>query len=326
MTTLGETAFTLEEWAKRLDPKGKVDKIVEILNQTNEVLDDMLFVEGNLPTGHRTTMRTGLPTVTWRKLNQGVQPSKSTSVQVDDACGMCEGYAEVDKALADLNGNTAAFRLSEDLAFMEAFNQEMATKIFYGDYSLSPEEPLGLGPRFPYSDAPNVVNLGGSGSDVTSLWLVVWGANTVHGIFPKGSKAGLSHDDKGQVTLEDSNGGKYEGYRTHYKWDNGLTVRDWRYVVRCCNIETAGTANNLLDSLTDLITAVNLIPSLSMGKPVFYCNKTLKTQFDVAAYNKVTPAIYAEDVGGKPVTKFMQIPIRRCDAILDTETALTATP
>ncbi|WP_337238094.1 major capsid protein, partial [Salmonella enterica] len=72
-----------------------------------------------------------------------------------------------------------------------------------------------------------------------SIWLVVWGENTVHGIFPKGQKAGIQMEDKGQVTLKDVNGGKYEGYRTHYKWDNGLALRDWRYVVRIANIDVS---------------------------------------------------------------------------------------
>ncbi len=326
MPELGNTAFTLEEWGKRLNPGGKIDTIIEILKKTNEVLDDMMFVEGNLATGHRTTMRTGLPSVTWRKLNQGVQPSKSTTVQVVDACWMCEGYAEVVKSLAELNGNTSAFRLSEDLSFMEAFNQEMATKVFYGDHTLAAEEPLGLAPRYPYLDSPNVIDFGGSGVDLTSIWLVSWGANTIHGIFPKGSKAGLQHSDKGQVTLEDSVGGRYEGYRTHYKWDTGLCVRDWRYAVRMCNIAATGTTNNIISNLVDMVKAVNLVPNLNFGRTVIYCNKTIKTQFDVAAYNKVTPAIYTEDAGGKSITKFMQIPIRRCDAITDAETALVATP
>ena len=56
--------------------------IIELLSQTNEILDDMLVVEGNLPTGHQTTIRTGLPQATWRLLNQGVQPGKSTTALV----------------------------------------------------------------------------------------------------------------------------------------------------------------------------------------------------------------------------------------------------
>ena len=108
----------------------------------------MTYVEGNLPTGHKTTIRTGLPSAAWRMLNYGVQPSKSDTAQITDACGMLEAYAEVDKALVELNGNAAAFRLSEDRAFLEAMNQEMASTLFYGNEKTHPATFTGLAPRF----------------------------------------------------------------------------------------------------------------------------------------------------------------------------------
>lgn len=185
-------------------------------------------------------MRTGLPSATWRMLNYGVPPSKSTTAQVTDTVGMLETYSEVDKELADLNGQTAEFLLSESLAFLESMNQEMAETLIYGDTTVHPQRFTGLSARFNSLAAKNGVNIidaGGTGSNLTSIWLVVWGENTVHGLFPKGSKAGLQQEHKGQVTLEDENGGKYEGYRTHFQWKNGLTVRDWRYVVRIANID-----------------------------------------------------------------------------------------
>src|SRR5688572_11079630 len=148
MSTLAVTHPTLLDVARRLDPKGKVDTIVEILNQTNEALDDMVFLEGNLPTGHKTTMRSGLPQPTWRKLYGFVQPTKSRTVQVTDNCGMMEAYAEVDKALADLNGNTAAFRMSEDRAYVEGMAQEAAQSLFYANEATAPEEFTGLAPRY----------------------------------------------------------------------------------------------------------------------------------------------------------------------------------
>ena len=99
MATLAVTNPTLLDLARVTDPDGSIAAVVEILNETNEVLADMSWVEGNLPTGHRTTVRTGIPTPTWRKLYGGVQPNKSTTVQVTDNTGMLEAYAEVDKAL-----------------------------------------------------------------------------------------------------------------------------------------------------------------------------------------------------------------------------------
>jgi len=332
MSVLATTHPTLLDFSKRLDPNGKIDTIVEMLTQTNEILEDMVWQEGNLPTGHRTTMRTGLPTPTWRKLYGGVQPSKSRTVQVTDSCGMLEAYAEVDKALADLNGNTAAFRLSEERAHIEGMNQEFASSLFYANEATSPEEITGFAPRFNDQSAENGENILTSAAtpdstDNTSIWLVVWGPNTVHGIFPKGSMAGLQHNDKGQVTIEsvDGAGGRMEAYRSHYRWDCGLSVRDWRYVVRINfdleDIIAAGTSGPVLSDLMG--KAIRRIPSLGMGRPAFYANRDSLDALDLQANNKANLAFQTvEDAQGKLVTKFRGIPIRRCDALLSTESGI----
>ena len=332
MSTLASTHPTLLDITKRLDPQGKVDTIAELLSQTNEVLDDMVWIEGNLPTGHRTTVRSGLPTPTWRKLYGGVQPTKSRTVQVTDGCGMLEAYAEVDKALADLNGNTGAFRLSEDRAHIEGMNTEFAQTLFYGSESNEPEAFTGFGARFNDQAAENGSNIITSaadpdGTDNTSIYLVVWGPNTVHGIYPKGSKAGLNMEDKGQVTIEnvDGNGGRMEAYRTHYRWDCGLSVRDWRYVVRI-NIDQEDLVKNAASGpdLVDLMTqAVELIPTLSMGRPAFYCNRTVRSFLRRQIANKVAAStLTMEQVAGKHVTMFDGIPVRRCDSITNTESGI----
>lgn len=323
MAIKSTNALTLADWAKRTDPDGKVPTIVELLSQTNPVLTDMLFVEGNLPTGHRTTVRTGLPAATWRLLNYGVPSSKSTTAQVTDSTGMLETYAEIDKALADLNGNTAEFRLSEDNAFLEAMNQTMAETIFYGDTRINPQRFTGLSARYndkSAKNAQNIVDAGGTGSNLTSVWLVVWGSNTVHGIFPKGQKAGLNHQDLGEKTLKDPNGGQYQGYRTHYKWDNGLTVRDWRYAVRIANIDTTKLGADDGPNLAKLmVQALHRIPNLQMGKAVFYMNRDAAEYLDIQATEKASLAISVKETEGVCWTSFRGVPVRTCDALLSTE-------
>jgi len=331
MALIGSTVATLGDIAKRLDKDGKIDKIVELLSETNEVLDDMLFQEGNLPTGHKTTIRTGLPEVAWRLLNYGVPQSKSQTQQITDTCGMLEAYAEVDKALADLNNNTAAFRLSEDQAFLQAMNKEMASTLFYGDTAKNPERFLGLAPRFATLDktkaatAENVINAGGSGDDLTSIWLTAWGANTVFGIYPKGSKAGFQHTDLGEVTLQTTlaNGstGQYQGYRTHYKWDIGLVVRDWRYIVRIANIKLSTiTDDNLIKYM---IQASELLPDEHLGRPVWYMNRSTRTRLRLAKTNKSNVQLTPETVEGKKVLTFDGIPVKRCDGITCTESTIS---
>ena len=333
MAALSVTNPTLADVAKRMDPDGRIDTIVEILNETNEVLDDMTMLEGNLPTGHRTTIRTGLPTPTWRKLYGGVQPTKSTTVQVTDNTGQLEAYAEVDKALADLNGNTAAFRLSEDRSHLEGMNQEYVDTLFFGDESTAPEEFTGFAPRFnslSAANGDNIISGGGSGSDNTSIWLVVWGPNTCHGIYPKGSVGGLEMTDKGQVTIEDvdGSGGRMEAYRTHYKWCGGLCVRDWRYVVRIANIDKSNLTKDVSGSsadLTDLMAqAIELIPSLGLGRPAFYCSRTIKSFLRRQIASKVSSStLTMEQVGGKSVVTYDGIPVRRTDALAPDEAAVS---
>lgn len=329
MAIIGNTALTLVDWARRQDPDGKIAKIAELLNLTNEVLDDMLWVEGNLPTGHRTTIRTGLPSATWRLLNYGVVPSKATTTQVTDACGMLEAYSEIDKSLADLNGNTAEFRLSEDKAFIEAMNQQFCTTLFYGNSTTTPASFTGLSARYPTVNpatalnAQNVFDGGGTASTNTSIWLVVWDENTVSGIFPKGGFGGLKHEDLGEQTLYDYNVNKLQGYRTHYKWDCGLTLRDWRYVVRIANIDVtlltknAASGTDLIDQMT---AALERVQSLKMGRPVFYCSRLIKSFLRRQIANKVLQSTLQMDtVSGKHVMTFGDVPVRRVDAILNTE-------
>ena len=331
MATLSVIHPTLLDVAKRLDPDGKVDTIVEILSETNEVLEDMVWMEGNLPTGHRTTIRSGLPTPTWRKLYGGVQPAKSRTVQVTDTCGMLEAYAEVDKALADLNGNTAAFRLSEDRAHIEGMNIEFASSLFYASEATAPEEITGFAPRFNSLAAENAQNIiqnaSIEGSDNASMYLICWGSNTVHGIYPKGSVGGLQMSDKGQVTIEnvDGSGGRMEAYRTHYRWDCGLSVRDWRYVVRIQYDQEdlkgdATSGPKLIDLMTQALDAP---PNLTAGRPAFYMNRRARSFLRRQMLEKIAGStLTMEQIGGKMVMMFAGIPVRRCDALLNTETAV----
>lgn len=330
MAALSSTNPTLLDIAKRSDPDGKVTTdIVEILNETNEILLDMTVLEGNLPTGHRTTIRTGLPSVTWRKFNQGVQPSKSTTAQITHNCGMLEAYAEVDAALVQLNGNTAAFRMSEEASFIEAMGQEMADTLFYGNEGTEPEAFTGLSPYYNSLSAANQENIirgGGSGADNASIWLVGWSARTVHGIVPKGSKAGLQMEDKGKVTIENADGssGRMEAFRTHYRWDLGLALRDWRYVVRIANIDkslltsvyTAGAFTSGAHLPNLMYQAIRRLPSRANCRPVFYMSRdivtTLQQQLSAAVQQS---SLDVRDVGGVPTETFQAIPIRRVDAL-----------
>ena len=336
MATIGTGQLTLVDWAKRLDPNGNVPAVAELLSQTNDVLEDCVFTEGNLPTGHRVVIRTGLPTVYWRMLNAGVPTSKSTTAQVDESCGMMEARSHIDVRLAKLNGNTAAFRLSEDTAFIEAMNQLQCETLFYGNPGVDPKTYLGLATRYGTisgaGNAQNILDAGGTGSDNTSVYLVVWGDQTVFCPFPKGSQAGLQHKDLGEESVPDADGNYYQALRTLYQWENGLVVKDWRYVVRICNIDVTDlvglTGTQATSASTELIKlmsrAIDRIPNLNMGRAAFYGNRTVSSLLRIMALQKSTSALGIKDSinqfgqAGKQLD-FLGIPVRKVDRLLNTE-------
>ena len=189
---------------------------------------------------------------------------------------------------------------------------------------------LGLAPRFNDLSAENGGNIltgGGAGSTNTSVWLVLWGDMTCHGVFPKGSPTGLQHKDLGEDTLVDAAGGKYQGYRAHYKWDAGLTLKDWRFVVRIANIDVANLTKNASGSSADLIDlftqALETVENLKMGRPVFYCNKTIRSFLRRQITNKSNVNLTLDNVAGKMQLMFDDVPIKRCDAILNTEATVS---
>lgn len=335
MATIGNTVLTLTDWAKRLDPDGRVSAVIELLSTTNEILDDMLWKEGNLPVGHRDVVRTGLPSVYWRRINEGVATSKSTTAQIDSQCGMLEAWSEVDKDLVLLNGNQNEFRLSEAQAFLEAMNQEMASTLFYGNQSVDEKEFTGFAPG--YGDlsgvtAQNIIPAGGAGADNTSMWLVCWGENTVTGIFPKGSKAGLMHEDLGEVTVQGSSlgigaGTRLRAFQDHFQWKPGLVVKDWRYAVRIANIDISAVIADGTGATVKLfeymIKALHRIPSERMGRCVFYANRTIKQMIDIQAMNKSNLLLTIGEEEGRQKTTFRGVPIRTCDALLESETLVT---
>ena len=338
MATLSNSNLTLADWAKRSDPDGRVPIVAELLSQSNEILDDCVFKEGNLPTGERVVIRTGLPSVYWRALNQGIPNSKSTTAQVDEACGILEARSEVDKDLAMLNGNTAQFRLSEDTAFLEAMNQTQAETMFYGNPGTDPKKFLGLAPRYGDLSADNSVNIldaGGTGSDNASVYLVVWGDQTVYCPFPKGSKAGLTHEDLGEQTVYNSDGTRLQAFATRYQWKNGLVVKDWRYVVRICNIDVsdllgqsstqASTASTALIKL--MARALYRIPNMAMGRAAFYMNRTVHSGMAISALDKSQSVLSIQEGlsqfgSAQSYLSFLGVPLRRVDALLNTEAAV----
>ena len=338
MATLSNRNPTLLDLAKLTDPDGSSAEVVRIMDQVNEVLSFFSFMEGNLTTGHRSTISAGIPKGTWRQLYGGVQPNTGDRVQVTDTTGELVAYGLVDASLVKLAANPAQFRLEEDTDHIEGMSQQLAKAIFYSNEAEDPEQITGLSPRYNSLSAGNKRNIfdaGGTGTDNRSIWLVVTSPTTITGIVPKGSVAGIQVNDKGLDTVQVGNapaGGMMEAFVTHYMLQAGITVRDWRYAVRICNIDvseltkvyTAGAFTTGAD-LTDLMfQAKARIPSLAKGNAAWYMAQDMKTwvQRQMAAKigNSTLPKM---EVGGVPVDSFENIPMAVTDALEVDEAQVT---
>lgn len=334
MATIATNVSTYADVAKRLDPNGSLAGIVEILNRANPMLDEMLTREANDGSGHRTTVRTGIPQATWRLLNYGVPKVKTTTAAVRDTTGMLEVYAECDKDLADMSGNAKQYRLSEAEGIMEGMSQQVAETMFYGNTNVNPERFTGFAPRYSTgvvanaASGANVFNAGGTDpTSNTSAWLITWGENASHALYPQHSQAGLRHRDLGEQTLVDAAGGQYQGYRDHFKWDIGLTVRDWRTNARVANIDTdqLNDPTYLKALIKMMIEASEALPisdedsNASGQKRVWYVNKAVRSALRWAILEKLAGNLTWETWQGKRVVMFDGLPVRRSDALLNTE-------
>ena len=321
---------SLVDLASRLDPEGHIIPIAEVLAKRDPILKLLKWKECNKTDGYVHAIRTGLPTATWRKLYQGVQPSKSTTTQVTDTCGNLEAYAEVDKDLADINGNTAQWRLSEQKPFFQSMGNTMAETIFYGDVDKNPERFMGLASRYntlnvktPSShntiSAAAEAGVEATTGNVTSIFLV--SLDQFYGIYPKASKVGMKHTDKGQQTHTNSDGSKYEVYQDHYKWQAGTSLEDWRGCVRICNIPMKNGAIDLTaDQLIKvLIKAKNRIPADLRTSVHMFCAEEVKTALELAAYEKSSNVVKIVEAAGQFQTHFFDIPIEVSDSVSVTE-------
>lgn len=342
MATLGTMRPTVLDVARITDPNGRIMKVAEILQQYNDILDDIPWYEGNLPTGNLSTIRTSKASPSLRALNSGVAPTKSTTGQINDACSILENRSQIDIDVANLNGNSAAFRLSQDRPMIEGFSDSLAEHLIYGNAADNPLEFNGFASRYftlgsTYTTSAQVIDGGGTGADNTSIWLVNWGPGKVYGTYPKGSKAGLQYEDLGiqEVITNTTTMATMRAYVSWMQWKCGLVVEDYRNVVRICNIDVSNlaTASDGTDTSANIIKlmskALDYLPPDASGTPVFYMTKNTRAMLRVKMNDKSN--LYLRDeqltapnsITRRPTLTFQGIPCRRIDSILETEAQIT---
>ena len=325
---------TLLDVLQNMAPDGKQLEIAEVLTQQNELLLDMTWREGNTVTGHRDAVRTSLPTPSFRAINEGVPVTKAGATPIEETAALLEDFSRVDRELAIMSGNVEAYRLQEAKPHIIGMGHKLATTVFYGNANTNPKEFTGLAARYgslvaaTSNTSTNIIDAGGTGSALRSIWLIKWDPDTITGIYPKNTMGGLDHEDATNASgegahgfpaaaaLADASGNKFMGYEDHWIWRCGLMVKDWRYAVRIANIDpteltlTAATGPNLQDLMTQ---ALELIEDANGA--VFYVPRALRAYFRRQLLNAKNPYMSWDEMGGRRVMSFGEAPIRRTDAL-----------
>lgn len=321
MAIIGEKQYTLVDQAKQFDPSGQELAIAEVLSQSNDMVSDALVCESSLDSGHEYAVRTGIPEGTWRKAYKGIEPSKATTKVVVESYGTLSAYSVVDKLVAEKGGHVEAVRSGQARAIIAGMSNTMASNLIYGNGKNSPERFTGLAERYNAlsgaESSRNVLSAGGqTDGQNSSIYLVVWDSDKVFTFFPKGSKAGIQRVDYGLVTHVDASGNEYPAYKEYFEWKLGLAVQDWRFAGRICNIDVTNVPSTLIDTMCEL---EERIQSLSMGKPVWYMNRTVKSALRKLTSNRSNIQYTPDQITSRPLMTFNEIPVHVCDAITDTE-------
>jgi hypothetical protein len=336
MATTGGTVPTLVDVLKSTAPDGTLLRVAELLNQATPINQDIEWLPANGDLYHRTALRTSLPTAYKTRFNEGVLPSKATTGEVEEAMQMVESLSEVDTRLLEVNNNSASWLNSQEDPHKMSLGIQIATDIFYANRATDPKSITGLSTR--YSDVNlgestgaakdgAVVDFGGSGSDNCSIWLLGHGPNTFHGIYPKGSQAGLQIEDRGKETTSDANGGRYVVVRKFFRWKAGIAIPDWRAVIRGANIDTSNliTESSAADVVKGMIRMLGRRPAdlIPMARWAFYVPQAVATMLEIQALSKAAYTISLQNFDGREIPSFRGVPINIVDQLLTTEAQLT---
>ena len=330
MATVGATALTLNDYRKRIGANGKIDEIIEVLAASNPILDDMTWMEGNLTTGNKTTLRNAIPKPGIRYINKGVEYTKSDTKQIVDTSVILQARSKVDVELLALAPDKEAFRRSEDMAHIEGFGQRVAEMVIYGNTAADPDAFNGLDIRHrilsvtdPTKPGYTTVDAGGTAVNaLTTAYYIDWGARTCTGIYPKGASAGLDHKDLGIQTVQDRDGLDFEAEVSVFTWKCGLTVRDYRAVGAVRNIDSSllatGTAAQKLAILKSFLTVHDRLRH--PDNAVLYVSNALYTALKLFLMDKNNSYVTRDTLeGGIPVLRFDGVRVVKLDAISDTE-------
>ncbi len=333
--------------AARQTANGMIINVAEVLNETNNVIEDAIVQKSTDITSHLVTRRSRLPAVSWVKVGNGWNATVGLSNQAVEPIGMLKARFLCPQDVMDIQANPDKYRTNQERAYIESMGQELSNTLFgnvsggtLSPVSPPPEEFAGFQYRYAsLSTSPTayVLSNGHTADDDTntSIWFIQWAANKVYLITPRNMEGGgIKKVDEGRVYTSGDNAVAIDGavagspnptnslwaYITEFSWNVGLAIEDQRAVKRLCNIDPDHAANDTLDE--DKI--IQIRNNFKGNEKIYmYCNETIFTQLQILAKDKTNVHWTGEDPFGRPQFNFLDMPVRRCDAITDVEPVLS---
>src|SRR6185437_14203624 len=185
---------SLDAGARFVMPKRILDRMTPLVKM-------LPMVASNNILSNIATRTDSLPVASTRRFNEGILATTSKNAPINDPIAMFEDYSEVDMALWKLQNNPNAWRSDQDMNHIEGLFQLIESMLFYGSLSQNPGAFNGLATRFnnlesfPNGDTswqPNVWDGGARNVNCTSAWMIEFSEDSVYGIYPSNSMAGLS--------------------------------------------------------------------------------------------------------------------------------------
>ena len=317
-----------------LDAKGQYLWAANVLARKMPLIRILPMIASNQIMSNIDARVTFIPTPGTRRFNEGVAPSAGHSTPFTDPIAMVEDYSEVDYALWKIQNDPNSWRQGADEIKVEGLTQKMTDLLWYGNLATDPGAFNGFSIRFNEIDrAPNgdttwpvhILDQGGTGSDLTSVWIFELGPNKCWGTYPKNLPGGLHIEDLGKVTVNTNTLGspKYmEALRTHFAWYMGIVVKDERCVQRIANVEVTGTEN-----IFDEDNAIRLLNRLPGGGSapgtVMIVSSSVKEYLDIRAKDKNNVQYMPDNIWGGNITMFRGVPVYKSEMLDETETEVT---
>lgn len=288
---------SLVDLLKSMNAAGQFVRAVDMMRQANEILDVMTWMPCNSGDEHLIVQNVTLPTIYEAMINRGILPSDGKDYDIFEPTATFRSWQEIDADAAEATGDPAKCMADRSRKHRQAHARNFVSNLIYGNSLTDPDTFPGIMQR--YSDptdnnGQNMINAGGVGSDNASILLMGFGEDAVSGLYPKGTIAGLQTDDKGKVTKSNADGTTdawRDVYLSKFSWSCGLSIEDWKWCARICNIDKSDIlANN--DSAADLLQltedALYCMPSTAVmtdsnsnGRRMgWFMNRTMRKMID----------------------------------------------